>query len=104
MGERPDRDQIDARSATSPTVARVTPPEASRRRGHNLDRAAHGLQVHVVEHDDVGPGLQGLPEFIQVGDLDFDAQRMGSVRAGQGDGPRYPVCWSARRRPPGGCP
>ena len=46
-----------------------------------LDRRRHGRVVHVVEHDDVGPGLHGLAHLVERLALDLDLANEGHVRA-----------------------
>src|SRR5699024_1517921 len=44
--------------------------------GDDLDRLAEQRRGHVVEEDDVGVGVEGLPELLDRVDLDLDLHEM----------------------------
>ena len=73
-------------SAIARTVARSTPPDASRiaRPPRDRDRLTHHLDRHVVEQDDLGAGIERQPELIEVRDLDLDLDRVRDRGCGPG--------------------
>src|ERR1700742_3091889 len=50
--------------------------------GDEVDGGFEGGEVHVVEEDDVGPGGEGLPDFVEVGRFDFDLHGVRDAGAG----------------------
>ena len=49
--------------------------------GHGL---LHGIRVHIVEHDDVGPSLHGFAHLVQGLGLHLDLAHKGRIGAGPG--------------------
>ena len=77
-------------SAISRTVASVTLPEASSlalraARAIALHGFAHVIERELVEHDDVGAGVERLVEFIERFHFHFDRDA-GRSSARRGDG------------------
>ncbi|BAF58407.1 hypothetical protein PTH_0227 [Pelotomaculum thermopropionicum SI] len=81
MGEGAGRNQVDPCCGHGPDVFFADPAGglhqgAPVNQGHGL---LHGRRVHVVQHDDVGPGLQGLFYPSQVLHFNLNPGRVGSA-------------------------
>ena len=68
-------------SATARSVSSVMPPLASSRArpATKIHRRLHSGAVHVVQHDDVRPGLQRLPHLVQVAGLHLQLDHMAQL-------------------------
>src|SRR5437868_2272231 len=94
MRDRADRDQIDAALGDA---AHGFQSDAARRFDQDggslftdqLHGSAHLGGRHVVEHDDVGAGLQSIAQLRVASDFNFDAHQVRHAAAGQLDGATY---------------
>ena len=88
MGQRAARDVVDAEVGEPGDVLLrdIAGHFDFRFARDDLHRLCHVLMAHVVEHDDVRARFHGLPDHVEVLDLDFDLADEGSVGFGRGDG------------------
>ena len=83
MGERADRDEVDAGGGDLAGAVEGESAGGLERgaAGGDPDRLGHHLGGHVVEQDLLAAGVEQLAQLVEVGDLDLDAQ----VRVGRAD-------------------
>jgi hypothetical protein len=88
MGQRPHRDEVnpslgDGADAVEAHVPGSFEGDTASDESHGF---AHQLKGHVVEHDHVGAGGQGVSDLGEVGRFDFDADAGADGGAGPADG------------------
>lgn len=98
MGQRPDGNDVHAgfrhrpqcfvRDTAAGLQQRTVPPVGPARRPAQLRCLLHGGTVHVVQHNDIGSGLQGLLDLLQIACLHLQLDHVAQLLPDQGNGGR----------------
>src|SRR5512140_1126993 len=88
MGQGADGDKIDPRLGDGADAVEGHVPGGLERHAapDEGDRLVHRLVRHVVEHDQIGAGGQGLADLEEAGRLDLDADPRADPGPGAADG------------------